>query len=475
MIMKKAALLLLCLTLGAALHAKKPYDGKSYHITLIIEGNTDSVMYLGNYYAGGTYAIDTAWRDKKGRFVFAQTRRRVFPGLYFFTNPGGRHVDFVIYNETPDFTFTTRDDEWTVNMRVKGSKENELFFDYHRLNARLYATLDSAAQHKTDDKAFDDYRHQMLAAFDEAKLGIIAQHPNSFVSLMMNATRDPQVPRVSPEGDTLSRWQAWEYYMDHYFDHMRLDDDAIVRTPEAVFKKRVLDYLDRNLQGADAETMIVYIDKLIARARPSKEAYKWLVHTITEKYLQSNVMSYDAIYVHMIKTYYAEGNYWSSPSSIETNVKRAEKWDRLLLGRNAIDLILKDDQGTIHQLYAQRHKYTLLVFWSPTCGHCKTVIPALYEKFLQYKERYDVGAFTILSEPDDATIPLWRQFIENHSLTDPKWIHLNGAEANVDWHDVYDVETTPQIYLLDKDKKIVGKKLNAETFELILQSLEGQQ
>ena len=472
--MKKTLLLLAALLSVASLQAKKPYSGYGYKIVLTIEGNHDSVMYLGNYYAGGTYASDTAFRDAKGRFVFERKDRRVFPGMYFFTNPAGRHVDFCIYNEEPNFTFSTREEDWTRHMQVKGSKENTIFFAYHRLSATYYARIDSAAAKKTDDEAFRQFRGQVMRQLDQAKLDIIERNPSSFVSLLMNATREPDVPRVTPQGDTLSRMQAWEYYMNHYFDYMRLDDDAIVRTPAAIFKDRILSYLDHNLKYAEPELLCEYIDKMVERARPSKEAYKWIVHTVTEKYLQSNVMSYDAVYVHMVKKYYANGNYWSSPSTVEQNVKRANTWERLLIGKTAIDLVLKDDLGQFHQLHAQPHKYELLVFWSPSCGHCKTVVPALYQKYLALKQAgVDIGAFTILSEPDDVNIPKWRTFIEENHMTDPDWLNLNGAEANVDWHEVYDIETTPQIYLLDRHKVILAKKLNAETFDMAIRQLEG--
>lgn len=472
--MKKILLLLAALLMTATLLAKKSYDGRGYRIVLSIEGNEDSVMYLGNYYAGGTYASDTARRDSKGRFIFERKERPVLPGMYFFTSPDGRHVDFCIYHEAPYFTFSTREEDWTRHMRVKGSKENELFFAYHRLSATYHDRIDSAAALKTDDEAFRTFRSETLRQLDRAKIDIIEHNPNSFVALLMNATREPEVPRINAQGDTLDHLQAWEYYMDHYFDYMRLDDDAIVRTPSAIFKDRIMAYLDRNLKYAEPEMLCLYIDKMVERARPSREAFKWIVHTVTEKYLQSNVMSYDAVYVHMVKKYYGSGdNFWSSPSTIDLNVKRAEKWERLLIGKTAIDLVLRDDESQFHQLHAQQHKYELLIFWSPTCGHCKTVIPALYSKYLALKEHVDIGAFAILSEPDEPTIPKWRTFVEEHQMVDPDWLNLNGSEANVDWHDVYDIETTPQIYLLDRNKVILAKKLNAETFDMAIRQLEG--
>lgn len=452
---------------------KTAKDTIGYRITFTIYGGTDSVMYMGNYYAGGTYAIDTARISKNGMFVFEKKDRKIMPGMYFFTNPSGKHVDFVVYHEKPDFSFETEEGVWSDHMKAKGSKENDLFFHYHKLNGQTFDRIDSLSKLKLDEATMKARRSQLLRQLDSVKLQLIEANPHSALALFMNATREPSVPTTDDKGNKLNDRQRWEYYMDHYFDHMNLGDDAMVRTPEAVFHKRVTDYLDHNLKGATPELVCQYVDSLIERSRPSKEVFKYLVHTITEKYLQSPIMSYDAVYVHLVKKYYAsDDNFWSSPSVIDEQVKRANTWDRLLIGREAPELILRDMQGNIHSMHALNHKYTLLVFWSPTCGHCKTMIPELYQKYILYRDRCDIAAFAILSEPDENIRPKWFNFIDQHHLD---WLNLDGGEANIDWHEVYDIVSTPQIYLLDKDKKILAKKLNADSFEMVIKALEGME
>lgn len=470
---KVALLLLFTLSLFQvqASPSKKKGSSKGYRFTLFIYDCKDTVMYLGNYYAGKTYAFDTAYITPKGLFVFEKKNVELKPGLYFFTNPSGNYVEFAVYgDEKLDFHFDTEDPGWLTNMKVKGSKQNELLFNYHQLNRRTYSIIDSAKSAMTDSAEFVKFRRKTLNDMDSIRLAFINDNPNSLLAILMNATREPEVPTHDSTGAPLSNKQRWEYYMDHYFDYTRLDDDAIIRTPEMIFRKRLDQYLDVNLKNAPPETIIEYVDKLIDKARPSKENFKYLVHTIAEKYLQSNIMSYDAIYVHMVKKYIETGEcFWMSPSTVDDNVKRANTWEKLLIGKPAPPLIMKDEKGQVHSLYNSNHKYTLLVFWSPTCGHCKIEIPSLYQRFAKLRDKYDIGSFAILSEPDDATRPKWLDFIKEHGLN---WLNIDGGEANIDWHEVYDIETTPQIYLLDKDKKIIAKKLSAESFENIMQYLE---
>lgn len=462
-------LALLLLAGNAEAKKKEPYKG--YRFSLFIYGCKDTVMYLGNYYAGGTYAFDTARLSPKGMFVFEKKDRILKPGLYFFCSPSGNYVEFAVYNEEKlDFHFDTEEPGWQSNMRVKGSKENDLLFRYHQTNRKFYHTIDSAESAMSDSAAFLQFRRMMLARMDSVKLDFINRNPNSMLALLMNATREPEVPLYDADSNRLSDRQRWEYYMEHYFDNSRLDDDALIRTPDMIFHKRLESYLDQGLRNAPPETINKYVDIIIDRSRPSKENFRYLVHTIAEKYLQSNVMSYDAVYVHLVQRYIEPGLCdWMSPSTVDENVKRANTWDRLLIGKVAPELILRDTSGVFHSMHALPNKYTLLVFWSPTCGHCKTMIPELYNKYAQYRDSCDIAAFAILSEPDEHTRPKWHEFIRLHHLD---WLNLDGGEANIDWHEVYDVITTPQIYLLDRDKKIIAKKLSASTFEQVIRTLE---
>lgn len=441
----------------------------NYKITLTIQGNTDSLMLMGYYYAENMYVLDTARRDSKGRFVFSSTTKELLPGMYFFsTAKQTKWVDFVVYHEKPFFTFSTNEADWTANMEVKGSKENEVLFDYQRASGLAYRENDELML-SADSAQRVQYRIQLQQKQVDIKNQTIQNHPNCMISKVMLATKEVPTPFTSPEGDTLSNTQRYEYFMHHYFDNMPLDDDMLVRTPRQIFYQKVMDYFDKYLKGAPPETIIAYADSLIERSRPSKENFKWLVHSLKEKYLHSNITIYEAVCVHIIKRYYSTGEaFWCPPSTLDEINAAAEKWDRLLIGKVPPELILFDTNHVPHSLHNLPHRYKLLVFWSPTCGHCKVMIPALYEKYAQLCESYDIGAFAILSEPDEATRPKWHQFIAQHHLD---WLNLDGGEANIDWHDVYDIVTTPQIYLLDENNQILAKKLNAETFEKIVKAI----
>lgn len=466
-ISKYALLLAVMLTALSPAWAKK----KTYDISLKIEHNKDTVMYMGCYYGKGNQVLDTARLDSKGRFVFTGTELTLKPGLYFFANPKGTYVEFVVYNEKPFFTFETEESDWTSNMKVKGSKQNDFFYRFHRIDTEVTKDLD-AHRAQLDSAAFKQYTREVLLHLDSIKQSYIDHNPDMFLSKMMLATKENYTPLVNEKGDTLTDNQRRDYYLRHYFDNIPIDDNAILRTPKAVFYDRTMTYFDSYLKYAMPQTIIEYTDPVLDRAKAAPDVFQWMLITLTQKYLQSNVMVHDEVYVHLVKKYYAsEDNHWSSPSSIDKELMRANKWERLLVGKEAPELILFDTNHVAHSLHALPAKWKLLVFWSPSCGHCKQIIPAVYKIFNQYREQYGLAAFTILTEPDDKTRKLWKEFMVEHDMTSHAWLSLDGGEANVDWHDVYDITSTPQIYLLDEHNVIQAKKIGENSLEQILKAV----
>ena len=469
---KLSACFLLMLLIALPSYARKK---PTYEITLKINNGRDTLMYMGHYYAKGNAVVDTAYLDKKGRFVFSSTTDTLKPGLYFFANPKGTYVEFVVYHEKPFFTFETEQKDWTSNMNVKGSAENEFFFNFHRMDAEF--DMDLASHQMTMDSAsFVTYRRKQMRKRDSIMIGYINSDPTKFLSKMMLVTKEEEPPLLDENGDTLTLNQRREYYINHYFDNVPLEDNAIIRTPKKVFYDKVMTFFDSYLKYADPKTIISYLDPVLDRSKAAPDVFSYLVMAMMQKYLQSPVAVYDEVYVHIAKKYYdSEDNFWSEPSNIDKEMQRANKWDRLLVGREAPELILFDTLRVPHSLHALPNKWKLLIFWSPNCGHCQHIIPTVYRIFEQYREQYDIGAFTILSDPDDKTRKEWREFMVKHGMNSPAWLSLDGGEANVDWHDVYDIQTTPQIYLIDENNIIQAKKLGEKSLEDVLKAFCGNE
>ena len=86
-----------------------------------------------------------------------------------------------------------------------------------------------------------------------------------------------------------------------------------------------------------------------------------------------------------------------------------------------------------------------------------------------------IKIFAVAKE-NDGTSENWKQFIHEHSLQD--WTNVyyskESEKARVDngiagYSQLYDVQSFPTLYLLDKDKRIIAKRLTFDQIDEILQ------
>jgi hypothetical protein len=77
---------------------------------------------------------------------------------------------------------------------------------------------------------------------------------------------------------------------------------------------------------------------------------------------------------------------------------------------------------------------------------------------------------------DDGANEAWKKYISEHKLD---WINIYQPKAVKDeeakkgianFRQLYDVFKTPTLYLLDSEKRIIGKMLSIEQFDDVLQA-----
>ncbi|MEJ7677234.1 MAG: hypothetical protein WKG06_05045 [Segetibacter sp.] len=78
---------------------------------------------------------------------------------------------------------------------------------------------------------------------------------------------------------------------------------------------------------------------------------------------------------------------------------------------------------------------------------------------------------------DDGANDAWKKYINEHKLNDwiniyqPKTVKEEEAKKGVaNFRQLYDVYKTPTLYLLDAQKRIIGKMLSIEQFDEVLQA-----
>lgn len=451
--LKFFAILVTCLSL-----AMGSVNAGGYQIHVKVNGLNNDTCYLGHYFGQHQYIKDTAVANAKGEMVF-QGKEALEGGIYFIVLPGKKFFEIIV-NKEQNMTFETDTANFTANMKIKGSKENALFYEYLNFvnnKQKLFTAYKNKNAQFTDNKDSAEFYKKKMTEIDEAvkdyKLKFISQNPDFLISKVFVASKEPDVPEapVLPNGRKDSLF-SYRYYKEHYWDNIDFNDDRLLRTP--VFYNRLSYYMDK-IVIQHPDSIMKEADFLVEKARGNKEMFKYLIWYFTYTYETSNVMGFDAVFVHMVEQYYMTNQcFWVSPTTLENLTKRAKKLKPILLGKVAPNLIMQDTSFNLHSLHAIKANYTILLFWDPECGHCQKEVPSLHEFYLKSKAELSFEVFAVCT---DTNMVKMKNFIKKHKLT---WINVNGPRAvTPNFAETYDIYSTPVIFILDDKKVIIAKRL----------------
>jgi peroxiredoxin len=449
-----------------------------YSIRFRIAGLQDTTVYLGYYYGESTFVRDTARVNKQGQFVF-DGKQALPQGIYFLVLNKTRLFDMVVGNNQ-HFSIETRTDDYIRHAVITGDEDNTLFFDNMKYNMERNkeadpfikilqdSTLKDEAKKSAAREGFSKINDKVMAH----QLSLMEKHPATMTARLLKTTRRIDIPEAPKKADgSIDSTFQLRYYRQHFFDYFDLSDDALIRLPQPIYSQKVNEYLDK-LYAPQVDTLKKAIAGLVAKARKNPETYKFMVWTLTLKYQNPEIMGLDEIFVYLYDTYFASGemNYWAN-DKLKKNLKdHADNLRKSLIGRTAPNLIMQDANQQPRSMYALKNKYTIIYFFDPDCGHCKVETPKLVSFYTKNKTRFDVEVFAVSA---DTSMQKMRDYIKEMNM---KWITVNGPRTYVgSYHDLYDAQTTPTLYILDDKKKIIGKKIPTERLEDFLTNYENFQ
>jgi thiol-disulfide isomerase/thioredoxin len=437
---------------------------QGYKITLQTPNYKTGLAYLTYHMGKNLNVEDSAEVNSKGVAVFAGTKTLI-PGIYAIVFPGkSLSADFLVDKEQQiQIKADTAD---LNNMQVTGSPANNIFQDYKKFVAVKGAQLqkERTAYMQSRNKADSALHEANYLAFNRElnayRDNIIKNQSASMMAALLTAMREPSVPGKTPltHQDSLDNYN---YYKAHYWDGITFMDERVLRTPFFLPK---LERYYREVMPQAADSIIKDVDYKLLLARSAPEMYKYLLNWLTDEYLNPKYMGQDAIFVHLFEKYHSKGlTPWLNEKQMETITRRAYMQMSNLIGEKAANLELIDPAGKPAPLYNVKGDYTVVVFWDPTCGHCKEELPKIDSIYRASWKANNVKMYAVLTENH---VPEWNAYIKEHSIAD--WTHVYQTKEMADaeraankagFRQLYDITQTPILYLLDKDKRIIGKKL----------------
>jgi peroxiredoxin len=444
---------------------------EEYRIAIEWQGLKDTSVYLASYYDTKIYVKDSLRLDTKGKGVF-KGNKELQQGLYVLYLNDKTYFD-VLIGADKDFTIKTNQTDIRKNLSITGAAESEKFLHYQNyittMGEKRQKLVDIAndtinknkAKIREDLKAIDDEFNQHLDSE-------IKSMPGSMYALFLKAVKPLPVPvipveRSHPKYDSIAWFTDYLHKSNHFFDDIDFTDERLLNTPllqpklEAFFNKILLQIPD---------TIAKYSMQVINRAKPNRTMFQYTTQYLLNNSVQNKIMGMDKVLLTIAENVYLKGDAFWADSTIMARLKEEVFFTRLnLIGQQAQDLILRDTTGGYLSLHEINADYLIVVFWDPTCGHCKKDIPALYNEVYLKLLQHHVEVLSVYNGTDKQQ---WLDFVNEHEFAG--WIHAWDPDRTSGYQYKYDVRETPRIFLLDKNKKIIAKKIDNKNLIKIIET-----
>ena len=445
-------------------------QAQGYQLTFQLKQYKGGQLALAHYMGKSFYMADSAQINEQG-IAIMKNKEALPGGIYIVLLPGRqRYFEMLLDNKDQQFSISIDTTDLINKTVFKTSRENEIFQSYNKFLQKEVSTQDKQingllSKHTAADSAAARPMQVALGKrLQDFRNGVIGKYPQSLLTSIFRAMKEPEVP-ATPAGEDSTF--GYRYYKAHYWDSVNLNDGRLVRTD--VIERKLSRYFTQ-LVALDPDSIIVEADKVVDKTRKDKEMFKFVVWWLTYTYETSKYMGMDAVFVHMVEKYYVSGEaYWLKDDQLNKIISRAYSMAPNLIGQQAPPLEVKDTSLQPLSLYTTKAKYTVLVFWDPTCGHCKVELPRLDSA---YNANWKNKGVAMIGFKTEGTKDEWQGFINEHHLKG--WIHAWDPDAQSNYRRLYDVYSTPVVYLLDEKKKILAKRLGVEQLNDFLEKLESK-
>ncbi len=447
-------------------------SGQGHHIDITLNNYENDTLIVGYYFADRQLVHDTL-SSESGVFTL-KGDSHISPGMYIaITKPKNDYFQFMVNEKDQEFSIEADFDDLR-DLSAEGSIDNEIFFEYlayiaeQNKKANMLNQMVSASENGVGD--MEEIKKQQKALNEEVvayQKDILDNNPGTLTAKLIKSNMEVNIPEFDETDPSALETKRYYYYKNHFFENIDLSDSVSLRTP--FYDNRIQTFLDK-ITTQIPDTIIKSVDVVLGMMENNPPAFKFYLSTLLGKYGRSKIVGMDAIYVHIIQKYYAQGKApWVTEDNLLKLTDNAKKMAPALIGKTGMNIKTRKQDSTVVSLYDITSDYTVLYFFSHTCGHCKKSTPSLVDFANKFPE------VTVMSVCTKRDIENCWKYNEEYKMdniintVDPFQESRFGAK--------YHVTETPRIYILDKKKKILMKNFPTEELENIMDEIikiEGQ-
>lgn len=480
-------------------------QSSGYNIKIHLKNYKDSLVYLTYYQFDKTLIKDTYSKIQKGTIVF-KGNDKLNTGIYAVVSQDKKILfNFFVDDDTQNLEFKSEvESDFSEGVvAINDTRQNDFLYylKYLGTQSSAFQNLQENAnlRTKSDTLAFLEQQKEIEKNSAEYEENFITQNKGTYIASVLNLKREKTLKEVplalNGRPDSIA---VFNYYKQHYWDGVDFKDDAVMRNP--FFYNKFKNYFDQ-LVALHPDSVCVEIDKILDQTSVQSLLYKSMLANFAYSYETSTIMGFDKVFVYLADNYFKTGKaagLYDDETVVQKVITLAEKLRPLLIGAPAQDLFMIKAQefskmkalgfedaenstdmtelyykhlNEITKMYVKLSDviadYTILVFWDPDCSHCQIEIPILLKEYNDMiKRNVNVKVYSVNMQYEGEK---FLKYIADHQLP---WINVyDGARFNNAFQK-YDVNSTPIIYILDRNKVIKAKRIGASQVNDFITSLE---
>jgi thiol-disulfide isomerase/thioredoxin len=433
-----------------------------YEISVKVDGMKDSTLFLAHHFGTRQFIVDTLKLDNDAKGIF-QGNKPLAQGIYMIVCPGMTYFEILV-SEDQQFEVYTRYPDYVSSLKISGSSENKAFLEYQKKWAELQREagaitkrLQSNKQNSDSLKILSEKQKEMESIMVKYLKSVVSENKGNLLATLVKSIIPVEMPEFNipagPKRDSLLWVKQYNYNKDHFFDNFDLTDERLLRTP--ILEPRLKAFFT-NVVIQAPDSINKEIDRILAKAGNNKKVYQFVSSFILNHFLESTIMGHDAVVVKMADDIFLTDKAdWVTKDFKDKLRKQVTLMRPNLIGKKGHDLVMDSFRGVYVSLYDIEKEFTVLYFWEPDCGHCKVATPKLKAWYDKAKND-DIEVFAVCTTGEKEK---WSKYIQENNIT---WINGWDPQGRTQFDFYYNVQSTPTVYILDRDKKIIAKKLDVE-------------
>ncbi len=227
--------------------------------------------------------------------------------------------------------------------------------------------------------------------------------------------------------------------------------------------------------GQQISDILPKIENFISTGKTTEEK-AFIAAAVFDYYLNSKIMGYDEIALHIADNYFLNNKYVHPNQDEFLMMKLFAEYNRMsMIGLNAPELNLEDITGKYISLRESKGDYTILLFYDDKCNSCKKQIPLIME-YLEDVNKLNITLYRVYTQSNRND---WKEYVDHISKqytlpSNIKVFDLWDPEIESNYNKLYGVVSTPQLFLLNSENVIIGRGLTPKALTQVIDLYNGQ-